>query len=447
MYDKYRIPPYEPDADDSENLTGLVIKLHIAAARAFKLKQVDLNQMSEEWMSTLHSVERTMERIKTIASPYWYPSFAVSTDAIWGMTQLELSRVSRADGSYADAIDYLTQSSHSYIEAFNNLGDINAVQALFGIEISGNAGPKDKHSGSPWTSLLDWDDETIKNEEICMWRDIESRNTPLQVSLEEVSFLFDLLKQSPPADTNWREISEECKELAVLSLMNRNVFTGLEDFLEIDDEWGQSLLSWSEFWYSAHAWASTQLSPSEYWKRREEDERHAAETRLKNYFFRSDWSYLPERAQDRLINADLIWSSPQQVSRESILNDLLRAAEEMCERFIVQSLVNDSTDILSIEAKMAERRRSLGVRDYIEICELPSMPSLLSERNLTDDEISFLTEDLPSSMRNLTRARNPADHEIGTFVSPELVDSAYRLFLGIGQPGILPELARIGRKL
>ena len=97
---------------------------------------------------------------------------------------------------------------------------------------------------------------------------------------------------------------------------------------------------------------------------------------------------------------------------------------------------------------MAERGRSLGVRDYINICELRSMPSLLSDRNLTDDEIKFMTEDLPSGMRNLVRARNPAEHETGTsLIPPALVDSAYRLFLGIGRPGVLPQLVRIGRKL
>ena len=281
-------------------------------------------------------------------------------------------------------------------------------------------------------------------------QDIKSRFTPLQVSLEETASLFNLLKQSAPTDANWREITECCEGLAVLPLMDRDVFTGVEDFVADDD--GNIDLSWSEFWHRAGAWASAQLSPSELVKVLKLERASAAEDRLRNYFFHSDWSYLPERAQDRLINADLIWNFPQRVSRESILNDLLRAAEEMCEHFIVQPFMNDertSSDILGIEAKVAEdvRRSSLGVREYISICELPSLPDSLAERNLADSEIRFIVEKLPTTLRQLTDARNDADHEIGTFVSPELVDSAYRLFLGIGQPGILPELARIGRKL
>ena len=118
VYDKFQVP-YEPDSDNAEKLLDLVIELHIAAARAFKLKQLEPNHMSEEWMSRLRSVERTVRRIRAIASPsgirtYRNPSFVVSIDAIWGMTQLELSRVSKADGSYSDAIHYLDQASTSY---------------------------------------------------------------------------------------------------------------------------------------------------------------------------------------------------------------------------------------------------------------------------------------------------------------------------------------------
>ncbi len=140
------------------------------------------------------------------------------------------------------------------------------------------------------------------------------------------------------------------------------------------------------------------------------------------------------------------------MSRESILNDLLRATEEMCERFIFQPLMNEErtkSDILSIEAKVAEdwHRSSLGVREYIEICEIQSLPGLLAERKFTEDEIEFLTENLPVSMRRLTDARNSAEHETGTSAPPELVRSAYQLFIGIGRKGVLPQLARIGRKL
>ena len=49
---------------------------------------------------------------------------------------------------------------------------------------------------------------------------------------------------------------------------------------------------------------------------------------------------------------------------------------------------------------MAEdvRRSSLGVRDYINICELPSLPSLAFRTQASlIDEIRFFIEDLPAS--------------------------------------------------
>ena len=270
-------------------------------------------------------------------------------------------------------------------------------------------------------------------------RKLELSLTSLQVSLDEAANVFKSIKENSRDVDSWSQIVHDCR-----ALKNAWFVSGRDD--DVTDDHGD-IVTWEGFWSAAQAWASAQLSPSEYRKMREDDEKHAAETYLKNYFFSSNWSYLPERARESLISADLTWNSLGRVRRESILNELLRATEEMCERFILQPMANDSPDILSLEAKMAERRRSLGVRDYINICELPSLPSLLSEHSLADDEIRFLTEDLPASMRRLAGARNPAEHETGISMPPALVDSAYRLFLGIGQPGILPQLARIGLKL
>lgn len=455
LYHSYDVP-YIPDVDDGlDNHDELFIYLHIAAARAFRIRNG--NEMSEEVLDCLDEVVRTMTRLAaTCGGPNHFfgeaPSNYTSAGAILAMVFVDLWRIRKEEGRYADALHYLSSAARYYDGAAANFYGGEGIDELW---------PEIAEEEHYWESRL------------------PNLLTGLDISADDVIQTFQTIRSDEISYSDWAQVARDCRSIADSSARawqfagnteqdygpihlwgDEDVATLdriLDELYELrdrrgihleitDEEWGP--VTWSQFWHKAEAWARTQLSPSEYRKMREDDEQHAAETRLKNYFFDNSWSYLPERARGRLINADLIWNSPQRVSRESILNELLRATEEMCEQFVVQPLVNDSPYILCIEAKMAEKRRSLGVRDYINICEHPSMPSLLSERGLSDDESRFMTEDLPSSMRNLTRARNPAEHETGTsLIPPALVDSAYRLFLGIGRPGVLPQLARIGRKL
>ena len=381
-----------------------------------------------------------------------------SAGAILAMVFMDFWRIRKAEGCYADALHYLAAAARYYDGA-------GAGANFYGGEGIDELWPEIAEEEHYWESHL------------------HNLLTGLDVSAEDVVQTFQTIRSGKGSDFDWAQVARDCRSIADSSARawqfaikteqdyNPIHLWGDEDaatldrmldelyelrdkrgiHLEItDQEWGP--VTWNQFWHKAEAWTRTQLSPSEYRKMREEDEKHAAETRLKNYFFGSDWSCLPERAQERLISADVTWNSQQRVSRESILNDLLRATEEMCERFIFQSLMNEErtkSQILSIEAKVAERHRSLSVRQFIEICKLPSLPSLLLERNLAKSEITFMTKDLPTALRQITDARNSAEHEIGTSTPtpPALVDSAYRLFLGIGQPGVLPQLVRIGRKL
>ena len=207
------------------------------------------------------------------------------------------------------------------------------------------------------------------------------------------------------------------------------------DRVHIRDDRGNTV-NWGEFWHSASAWATVQLSPSEYRKMRDEDEKQAAERRLQRYFFGSSWSRLPERTQERLVNADIIWNSTQRVSRETILNDLQRATEEMCYWYLPKFFEKTEPNYLDV-------LDALDIRKYIEICERNSFRDGFDEC-----EKQFLTEDLPSSMRCLADARNPAEYETGQPMSRsrDLADSAYRLFMGLGHNGILPQFIRIALK-
>ena len=265
IYNKFRVH-YMPDADDFRNLLDLVTELHIGAARVSKQRQLEKDQISEEWVSRLREVEGVANRIRAIMRPRSSPgydntSLAVSTNAVWDMIQLELSHVCRANGSYAEAIHYLDQASTSYIWALDGIEDTRG-------------------SDSYWAGVLRLDDESIRNSEIITRIDLRRRLTPLPVSATEAAAPFNLLKHSPPSDANWRQIADDCRGLAVLPDLEWEVFSSVEASEYVEDRGTHFELSWSEFWHAAAAWASAQLSPSEFRKALKDIEVDAAERRL-----------------------------------------------------------------------------------------------------------------------------------------------------------------------
>ena len=436
IYDRFRVT-CEPDADDSPNLLDLVTELHICAARAFKLKQLEADWLSEERETCLRAAEGLVNRIRAIMRPrtssrYDSTSFAMSTSAVGGMIQLELSRVCRANGSYAEAIHHLDQASTSYIWALDGIEDSRGSDAY-------------------WIKAFDRDRESTRNGERLARLELRRRLIPLEVSAREAAAPFNLLKESPPSDAIWRQVAEDCRGLAILPDLEWEVFSGVEASEYVEDPETCFELSWSEFWYQSAAWASAQLGSNEFRQELRAVREEAAEHRLGRYFFTSTWSSLPEGAQERLVSADVNWNSRQRVSRESILNDLLRASEEMCERFLYEQVMNDEgvrADVVKIEARVAERGYSSpGVNEYISICNIRDLPESLENRGLIEDEIQFVTQMLPSALDWLRVERNRAEHEVGSSVPRERVNQAFRRFLGIDELGSLPELARIGAKL
>ena len=445
MYEKCRVPR-EPDSDDSEKLMDLAIELHIAAARAFRIKQADDGQLSEEFVSSLNAIERTMKRIKiaiTAIEAQSYsgnPTIATSAEAIWAIVQVELSHVSRSYGNYADAIHYLDQASNSYISALDDCID----------DPLSDDGSNWRREDNAWIKSLKRANVAVGDESNA-WKEIINRQlTPLHMPLAEAASLFNSLIQSPSDDLNWKQIAKDCAGLAYLPQLEWEVFSGVENQETIEDDEGFDV-SWSEFWRHAQAWASAQLSPSESRKMRDQDEKDAAERRLMNYFFGSSWSSLPERAQEALITADSNWHTPQRIRQGSILNELLRASEEMCHSFIWQMLENDdeaSKHLITIEHTIVDQGRSEpNIRDHIRACKQTSFREFLRRSKVGKSDVRFMTEDLPKSMTRLADARNDAEHRSSASVYKDTVASFFKSFLGIGQPGILPELARIGHKL
>ena len=402
-------------------------------------------------------VERTMARLGPMSGgPLDFygeaPSLYTSAGAIVAMAYVELWRIRKSEGHYADALHYLSMAAQYYDGATTN---------FYG-EYIDELWPEISQEEHYWESRL------------------QHFLTGLDISAREAVNTFLAIKSDTGLVDDWTQVARDCGAMSASAMHTWN-FAELRDggadtlfavstskseaeFDQIQDalivlnaESGDDLrgmVTWREFWHGPKAWASAQLSPSEYRKMREEDEWDAAERRLETYFFGRNWSYLPGRAQERLISADILLNSTQRVALESVLNDLRVATEEMCFQVIWKPLTQvkrGSTELLGfmkVRTELKERHppRDPGISEYIGICGEGWYVQFLGSLEIGEDDIQFLTGTLPNRMDQLRNERNSAEHEIGSLKSRDSIESFYRGFLGIGQAGVLPELARIGRK-
>lgn len=454
----------DPDSTPLPNLLkNLLILIHVAAAKAFRMLNSE-NGYSEETKECLAEVERAFSQLcytgfaPSMCLPEDYDTGRFECVAVFksalqvtGLSFVELARIHRLDGKYQDCLRYFTRAHKLYDYAMPTPAGTYEIWPL-GIEFSST---KMDSSVQSIDSYVTW--------------------TGLEVSLAELTQIWQLIKASPSSITDWIQISNDCRRMNLSEVWKFHEYSSdYEEEMRKYDPFGyenldilieqiqnvriedgtEYRLTWGEFWESARTWASAQLSPNKYRKLREEDAKFEAEYRLKNYFFHDAWDTLPEQARKRLTNADVNWNSKQKMSREAILNDLLRATEAICYHFIWQPLAdtkNSSQGFLHFlrrDSEIAEnpRRSQPEARDFIWACEQPFFLEFIEQRNLSE-HLVFLTENLPAAMRQLADYRGKAEHDTGASTPSKLIESTYQLFLGVGRPGILPELAQIGHKL
>ena len=455
----------DPDSTPLPNLLkNLLILIHVAAAKAFRLINSE-NGYSEETKECLAEVERAFSQLRYTG---FAPSMCLPEDndsgrfegvavfksalSVTSLSFVELARIHNLEGNPSDGLHYFIRAHDLYD---------HAIPTPMGIE-------------ERWP--LGTDSYSLKMDSPVQSLGFDVAWTGLPISLNELTKTWQLIRTSASYISDWAKIANDCRRMNLSEvwkfdeyaseyeeeMRKYSAYVGLE-LIDILIEQNQNVRveagreyrqTWGEFWESARTWASAQLSPSEYRNLREEDENYAAQNRLKNYFFRDTWDTMPEQAKERLITADVNWNSNQRMSREAILNDLLRAIEAMCSRFIWQPLANSKNNsreflhFLRRDSEIAEnpRRSQPEVRDFIWVCEQSFFLEFIEQQNLAADVV-FLTEDLPSAMRQLADERGSAEHDTGNSTAGIVIESTYQLFLGIGRPGILPKFARIGSNI
>ena len=210
LYHRHRVS-YEPDGDDSEIRAFLeahdegppdsmafpvafknaLVLIHVAAARAFKLHQTD--GFSEEVRACLADVKRTLDLLDRAGFDHkverWQggelrlEGVAIyhSTLAVSAISFVFLSRMSRAEGRYTDALHYLARAGELYEYA------LPTPMGLW------NAWPLGRDRFAP-NAVQPWEG------------DLEYFLTGLRISLEESTSLVDLIKSNHSSIDDWRRL-------------------------------------------------------------------------------------------------------------------------------------------------------------------------------------------------------------------------------------------------
>ena len=238
LYQRHRVV-YEPDGDDSDIRRFLeahddgvgppgdiesppvfksaLVFIHIAAARAFKLKQTD--GFSEEVRNCLNEVERTLDRLYRAGFNHKYASHrwgerrlegvAIyhSTLAVSALSFMYLSRIHRLDGNHAKALHYLTQAGELYEYALPTPMGIWEAWPL------GADRPKIEPVGSEYFRV---------------GGDFIHFLTGLPISVLHFTESLELLKADVQSVDDWRAVADDCYTLANASWSWR-----FEEFVEL----------------------------------------------------------------------------------------------------------------------------------------------------------------------------------------------------------------------
>ena len=463
MHQQCRVP-YQPDEDfivgDMEpetsdlpptivagKLEDLVTSLHIAASLAFTIKRLQSGGLDETALDCLNEVVRTLTRLYDLGLSALIDqnpahAFLLSSDAVASKCYAELGRISNREGNYSEAL-------HLFAEAAFNAS--YAAQRF--IAEGGDAAQSNDLEPVPLRPSGDLTCHIVQS-------GLDN------LTADDIVGTFLNLKASN-GNTDWSEVARDCRVLlsesgwAFGAEPDSYIRTVDGDAVyvtewvpnhpdEVVNETGEHL-SWREFWYVAREWATAQLSPNEYRKLRDDDEKNSSERRLRTYFFDPFWSELPERARNRLIAADTLWNAQGRMAWDAVLSNLQIAAEEVFLKFVFQPLKGGvpaiDQQLLGLIDDIEHSRESSKIFYFANVCRNPSFEGFLKRRKIETTAIEYLTRDLPRKLDRLRIRRNEAEHDAEKAWRREEIRPFFHEFMGIGQRGVLPELARIGRSL
>ncbi|MDP2936227.1 MAG: hypothetical protein Q8O86_07035, partial [Dehalococcoidia bacterium] len=184
--------------------------------------------------------------------------------------------------------------------------------------------------------------------------------------------------------------------------------------------------------------------------RRLEDER--AEEILASFFFQDPSLHLlPDTARRSLIEATRAWAWTNSGSPESVLNHLRRAVEALMyaafwvplSQWAGKDKGYRSEGLRLLMTDLEAKRQSPSLVYYRKMLMDGGLKELLKLQASYNQDLSFVYEKLPASLKRLNEQRNQAEHDPTRVWRREEVASLFNEYLGIGCDGVLPRLARL----
>ena len=102
----------------------------------------------------------------------------------------------------------------------------------------------------------------------------------------------------------------------------------------------------------------------------------------------------------------------------------------------------DMQEFINLKITLDEKKRLPNILDYERICRMQLTSVFLAGKGVPPRERQWFSRELPRSFYHLRRARNRAEHESIRNWSREELAGFVADFIGIGRPGILPQLAK-----
>ncbi|MFC1953778.1 hypothetical protein ACFLWR_06610 [Chloroflexota bacterium] len=281
------------------------------------------------------------------------------------------------------------------------------------------------------------------------------------IGSQDIVDVFDEIHLAVNPNIDWRELADRCEEMRFYydEALEKAQENGIRVNQFVSSKMGKvqsgSGGEWtpsyplSEFWTFARGLCITRLSPDAYRKLRDDDERYAAQDRLKRYFFRDLWDEIPSESQDALIAADRVyWSTEGR--KGDILENLRLAIEPVVEQRLAipfRFWCSQHPDQIPGYSLAKDRKSFLRLTNLIhELWDNQKLFKNFTQAVFPDIHGTFWRE-LKTELYSLRNAR-------GTTVHPDERDPTntdqiveyYHKFIGIGGHGVFCELLRLHPK-